>query len=224
MKTTYSKKLVAFLALASMALSVSTVLAQDSSATTTIQATPTPQLAYGVSQILQLAQAKVSDDTIITYIKNSGNSYGLTADQIIYLQQQGLSPAVINAMLSQPKPGVLAAASAPVATTTVTPAPVVAYDTQPSVSTMVTPPITGIDPTYSAAYSSYYYQPYYYPYYSYPYYYPAYGYYGCYPGVTVSLGWGRGWGGYGWRGGFHGGFHDGFHGGFGGGFHGGFHR
>ena len=63
-----------------------------------------PQLAYGVPQIIQLSEAKVSDDTIIAYVKNSGNSFGLTADQIIYLRQQGVSDAVITAMLNQPKP------------------------------------------------------------------------------------------------------------------------
>ena len=41
----------------------------------------------------------------MAYIKNSGNSYGLNADQIIYLRQQGVSDAVITAMLNQPKPG-----------------------------------------------------------------------------------------------------------------------
>ena len=44
--------------------------------------------------------------TIIAYIRNSGNSYGLNADQIIYLRQQGLSDAVIRVMLSQPRAGV----------------------------------------------------------------------------------------------------------------------
>ena len=111
MKTNYSKKLAALLAVAGVALSASLTLAQDASATDTASlatTAPAPHLAYGVSQIIQLSQAKVGDDTIIAYIRNSGNSYGLTADQIIYLQQQGVSTAVINTMLSQPKPGALA--------------------------------------------------------------------------------------------------------------------
>jgi len=36
-------------------------------------------LSYGVSQIIQLSKAKVSDDTIVNYIQNSGSSYGLDA-------------------------------------------------------------------------------------------------------------------------------------------------
>ncbi len=84
-----------------------------------------PQLSYGVSQIVQLAQAKVGDDTIIAYIKNSGNSYGLTVDQIIYLRHQGISDAVITTMLNQPKPAVAVAtpttpAPQPVASSTAT--------------------------------------------------------------------------------------------------------
>ena len=218
-----------------MTLPASLVLAQDTAAVVTSEPTaqaapapaaPPPSFAYGVSQILQLSQAKVPDDTIVAYIKGSGSSYGLTADQIIYLQQEGVSSTVINAMLTQPRPGAMTYAPAPVVNTPATPAPVPAYgygEPQQDVSAgAVTPPVTAIDPGYSAYYYSSY------PaYYSYPYYYPGYGYYGCYPGVSFSVGWGRGyWGGYGWRGGwhgsdFHGGFHPSgsFHGGFSGGFH-----
>jgi hypothetical protein len=64
----------------------------------------TPDLSFGVPQIVQLTQAQVGDGMIVAYIRNSGNSYGLDAGQIIYLRQQGVSDTVINAMLSQPKP------------------------------------------------------------------------------------------------------------------------
>jgi hypothetical protein len=117
MKTNHLQKMLAVLAVAGLAWSASTTLAQDSSAANTVQPAavnaPVAQLSYGAAQIVQLAQAKVGDDTIITYIKNSGNSYGLTVNQIIYLRQQGISDAVITTMLNQPKPVV---AAAPVAT------------------------------------------------------------------------------------------------------------
>ena len=45
------------------------------------------QMRYGVTQVLELEQAKVSDATIIAYIKSSGDSYSLNASQIIYLRQ-----------------------------------------------------------------------------------------------------------------------------------------
>jgi hypothetical protein len=189
---------------AGLAMPAAMTLAQDSSGTTAMQPvavnTSIPQLAYGVPQILQLEQAKVGDDTIVAYIKSSGNSYGLNADQIIYLRQQGVSDAVITTMLNQPKPATVPAPAAP--------AP------QPSVSTTVAPvPTPTVAPTVTYVQTvpatTYYYQPYYYQ----PYYYPA---YGVYPAVSLSFGWGGGWGGY-----YHGGYYGGWHGGGYGGWHGG---
>jgi hypothetical protein len=199
--------MVAVMAIAGLALSASTALAQDSSAKNTVQPAAVnasvPQLSYGVSQVVQLAQAKIGDDTIIAYIKNSRNSYGLTVDQIIYLRQQGISEPVITAMLNQPGPGVAVAtpttpAPQPVAASTATTASGSTATVAPTVTYVQTVPDT-----------TYYYQPYYYQ----PYYYPD---YAWYPPVTFSFGWG--WGG-GWHGG---GWHDG--GGHGGGGHGGWHH
>jgi len=201
----------------------------------TSASTGTPQLPYGVPQILQLQQAHVGDDTIISYIRSSGNSYNLNADQIVYLQQQGLSSAVINAMLSQPRAGLLpSATSIPMPATAAPPVyqslPTEDFQSPPQDS-IVGPSVTAIDPTAAAAASYSYYQPYYYPAYTYayPYCYPAGGCYGYYPGVTLSFGpgvyWGGRWGG-GWHGGYsghpYGGVVVGAHGGFGGGgWHGG---
>ena len=229
MKMNSFGKVAAFMAVAILTFSASWAAAQEASATTTVpasaQATAAPQLDYAASQVLQLAQSKVGDATIIAYINNSGNGYRLDADQIIYLQQQGLSTPVINAMLSQPKAGVLAytAPAAPAPGTDTASSSQPTYDSQPAGSTsIVGPAVTAIDPTAAAVYSSPYYPPYYYPYSSYPYGYPAYGYYGFYPGVSVSIGLG-GWRGGGYHGGFYGGGYrgGGFHGG---GFHGGFHH
>ena len=155
-----------------------------------------PQLSDGVPQVLQLAQAKVSDSTIIAYIHNAGYSYGLDANQIIYLRQQGVSDAVINTMLTQPKNAAATVQTAPPIadqSSTATVQPTVTYvQSAPASSVYVVPD------TQTYYYDSTYYQPYYYPYYG-------------YPAVSLSFGFGGGWGGY------HGG---GWHGG-GGGFHGG---
>ena len=88
--------MLAGLVCAGLVLSGAAALAQNNS-------TAGPQMVYGVPQIIRLSQATVSDDTIIAYVKNSGLSYSLTADQIINLRQQGVSDAVITAMLNQPK-------------------------------------------------------------------------------------------------------------------------
>jgi hypothetical protein len=159
-----------------------------------------PQLTPNVAAIVKLVQAKISDDTIIAYIKNSGNNYRLDAPQIIYLHQQGIADAVIAAMLNQPKPGIAeATVSMP---TTPAPEPVAsaAYE-QPSVTYVESEPVTYYD-----------YEPYYYPVYS--------GYYWSYP-VVVSYGWGAyrhygGWYGGSWHGGaWYGGdrYRGGWHGG-----------
>lgn len=210
MKTRNLQRGLAVLAMAGLIMAAAGAVAQNTTDTGTAPApaivTAPPALPYGASQILQLAQAKVSDDTIVAFVKNSGNSYGLNASQIIYLRQQGVSDPVITAMLTQPQAGIAPPAPAPADTASTasipmptTPPPDMsgAYD-----STAMVAPDESYVPTY------YYPQ----PYYCYP------NYYGWYPGVTVF------WGG-GFRGGFHGGFHGG--GGFrgGGGFHdgGGFH-
>jgi hypothetical protein len=218
MKAKYLKNMLAALAMGVLALGASPVTAQDSSAPTTVMpaaaAAPAPQLAYGVPQVLQLSQAKVGDDTIIAYIKNSGNSYGLNADQIIYLRQQGLSDAVITTMLNQPKPAVMTTY------TPGTPAPQPAA--APAVAAVPTPtPAPSVTYVQSVPATAYYYQPQ--PYY-YPAYYPA---YSAFPAVSLSFGWGSGWGGYyrggygGYYGGWHGGGYGGWHGGYGG-WHGGY--
>lgn len=142
---------------------------------------------------MQLSQAKVSDSTIITYIKNSGNSYGLDANQIIYLRQQGVSDAVINTMLNQRNNVMAAAAQTASQATTTTPQQSYS-DTGAQTSTaVVQPTVTAYVPvstvyiipdTQTYQYNAYYYQPYYYPYYAWP-----------YPAVSYSFGFGGRWGG-----------------------------
>lgn len=203
MNAIYLRKVATVMIGAGLALSASVVLAQDFPNTATAQPMAAnvvaPQMPYGVSQILQLSQAKVGDDTINAYIKNSGNSYGLNSDQIIYLKQQGVSDAVITTMLNQPKPG----ASAPYTYTPTTPAPQPVASTasaQPNTMATVAPAVTYVQtvPT-----TTYYYQPYYYPYYNYPY-------YTWCPPVSLSFAWGWNGGYYGgWRGGYYGGGHGG---------------
>jgi len=174
----------------------------------------TPQLSYGVAEVVQLAHANVSEDIIVNYVQNSGNGYGLDANQILYLKQQGVSDRVVNAMLAQRSrvaaqatpPGNSDTANAPTATVVAQPTTYV----QPASSSTV----YVIPDTQTYDYYAYYYHPYYYPYY---------GYYG-WPAVSFSFGYGGYYGGY--RGGWHGGggwhYSGGGHGG--GGWHGGGHR
>ena len=197
MKTRNFEKTLAGLVCAGLILSGSVALAQNNSATSS-------QMVYGVPQIIRLSQAKVSDDTIIAYVKNSGFSYSLDADQIINLRQQGVSDAVITTMLNQPKTG-------PVVYTPTTQAPQPVASTVSS-STADTTPLysprqsdqnptasasTQLVPTATVAPTVTYVQaapaPVYY--YAQPYYYPS---YAWFPPVSLSFAWGSGWhGGYG---------------------------
>ena len=187
------------IAAGALAMAVGSSLAQD--------ATAAPQLPYGVSEVVQLAKANISEDTIVSFVQNSGNSYNLDANQIIYLKGQGVSANVINAMIGQRNRPVATTATVPetpvpapqpdntVATASPAPAPPTTTSYVPSSTVYVIPDT-----------QTYYYDANYAPYYS--------GYYG-WPAVSIGFGWGGCWGGY--RGGWHGG--GGYHGG--GGWHGG---
>lgn len=212
------KKFLSVLVVAGLALPAATLRAQsaaDAATTQTASVASAPQLSYGASQILRLAQAKVGDDTIIAFVKNSEYSYALDAGQIIYLRQKGISDTVIKAMLNQPNPAVAAVAAPQTSGSTVTTASGTTITTPngstatvaPTVTYVQSPPASSvyvIPDTQTYYYDSAYYSPYYYPYYGWP-----------YPAVSLSFGFG---GGYYGGGGFHGG--GGYHGG-GGGYHGG---
>ena len=113
-----------------------------------------PQLPYAAAQVLQLEQAKISDGTIIAYIKNSRNSCSLEAGQILYLRQQGISDAVLKAMLSQPKAAVgpanvpVPSAPAPQNATPAPVAPATPATAPPAVS--VQPSVTLVQPSQPA--------------------------------------------------------------------------
>ena len=187
---------------AMLVLAARNVPAQDSTTTSAAQTAPV-QLSYGVSQIIQLSKAKVSDDTIVNYIRNSGSSYGLEASQIVYLKQQGVSDTVINTMLNQPRQVAPAAPQPAYYSTASSTATVVA---QPAVTYVQTAPayvpsstVYVIPDTQTYQYYNNYYQPAYgyYPYYG--------GWY--YPPVSFSFGFGGGYrGGYYHGGGFRGGW------------------
>lgn len=137
-------------------------------------------LPYGAPQVLQLSKAGINDGTILTYIQNSGTTYNLNADQIVYLKQQGVSDTVINAMINQ-----RTAVSAQNAVTTssqnnYTPVPAPSYS----------PPVENTTYIQTVPASTVYVIPdtrtyYYSGYYSYPHYYYG-GYF--YPSVSVSFG------------------------------------
>ncbi len=181
------------------------VVAQAPAAPTVAQPTA-PRLSFGVAEVAKLSHAKLSDEAIISFIQNSRRSYEMSAADIVYLHEDGISDKVITAMLDKDRKVMetanLAAAPSPVPAPQPAPAP--APSPAPTVvaqaPTVVTQPqTTYVQPAPVYVYSSpapVVYEPY-------PYYRPYYGYYG-YPAVSLSFGFGRGYHGGGFRGGFHG--------------------
>ncbi|HWD91317.1 MAG TPA: DUF6600 domain-containing protein [Verrucomicrobiae bacterium] len=115
MKRNFFRKFLIASIFAAVALSLHTVQAQS--------------LPSGVQDAVKMKQAGLSDDVIVSQIKSSGATYNLTADQLIYLKNQGVSEAVIKALISgnggapaptAPPPTI---ATPPLAPTTPPPAP-----------------------------------------------------------------------------------------------------
>jgi len=181
---------------------IETSVAQPAVVTTsasTVEATTTVKLPYGVEDVLKLSRANISEDIVLNYIQNSGTIYNLAPQDIVYLRNQGVSDHVVNAMLNQRKqvegaaqiaqqfsvpnaPAVPDANMVPVAPTYLDPTAAYAEpQPAPTASSVYVIPY----PQASAAYYGYY--GYYGPYGCYrPYY------YGGYCGPSVSLGFGFG--------------------------------
>jgi hypothetical protein len=157
---------------------------------------PPVQLSAGVPEILKLRTAHTSDDVIIGFINSSGRKYPLSASEILYLREQGVSDQVLAAMLDS-RPATSTSQPATTGPTHVwansspEPQPVPASTTPQYAPAYVAPP-TYVQPS---------------PVYVYPA--PSYGYYGGgpywgFPALSFSFGFGGHYGGY-HGGGYHGG-------------------
>jgi len=80
------------------------------------QTTPA-NLSPDLQEIVKFAQAHMSDDVVLSYIKNSNKVYNVSGEDMLYLMNQGVSQPVLNALL-QTKNNAAAPVPAP------TPAPV----------------------------------------------------------------------------------------------------
>src|SRR5437870_3419052 len=105
-------------------------------------AAPVPAaVSPAAAEVLRLAESGVAEDIVMAYIQNSPAAFNLSADQILYVRDLGLSSQVITAMLnrdaalrSQPQPSQLAPEPEPEAA----PAPTV------PVEAPLTPPPTEV--------------------------------------------------------------------------------
>ena len=190
----------------------------EAAAPASVSETRTVQLSSGVPEILKLGRAHVGDEVIIAFIMNSGRIYHLSASEILYLREQGVSDQVLTAMLSAGQNVAATSAQAapqPVAQPALQPAPTGPTAVWANSSPQPAPAATQFAPAYVEAAAPVYAQPS--PVYAYPApyygYYDSWPYYWGYPSVSFGFGFGRGYyGGY-HGGGYHGG---GYHGGGGG--------
>ena len=90
---------------------------------TSLAQTPSANLSPDLQEVVKLSQQKMSDDIIIGYIKNSGKTYKLGADDIIYLNSQGVSQAVIATLLQNAGAATATPATPPPSEPAPTPAP-----------------------------------------------------------------------------------------------------
>jgi hypothetical protein len=151
----------------------------------------TVHLSAPSRDVLKMASKGVPDDVLKAYIDNSGSTFNLTPDAIVYLQSQGVSGPVTTEMLSHDKTLIdRASAFPPIAQPApLTPPATVPYpavDTGQPDYAYATP--LAVNYVYDEGYPG-----------GYWYYAPAYGGWCWYPFVGFGFGWGFG---------FHHRFHD----------------
>jgi hypothetical protein len=60
-----------------------------------------PALSANAAEVVRLAEAGTSDEVVLAYVQNSTATFDLSADQILYLRDIGVSSPVITAMLTR---------------------------------------------------------------------------------------------------------------------------
>lgn len=141
-------------------------------------------LSYGLDEIAKLAKSGADESLILAYVQSSPIAYRATADDIIQLRGEGVSSAVLGAVMRHGSElrerNAQTQAAAPQTAVAAAPAPAVSYaapvaDQPPSVSVVYIPSY----PSYTYSYGWYGYGGYYaYPFYS-RCYYPRFN--TCYP-------------------------------------------
>jgi hypothetical protein len=60
-----------------------------------------PALSPNAAEVVRLSEAGTSDDVVLAYVQNATTPFSLSADQILYLRDIGVSSSVITAMLGR---------------------------------------------------------------------------------------------------------------------------
>ncbi|MBI3838778.1 MAG: hypothetical protein HY288_12705 [Planctomycetia bacterium] len=75
---------------------------------------PAPAGAVTMDDVVSMSRAGVSEDVIVTHIHNHGAAAPLRASDLILLQQQGVSPRVVQALQAPPPAAIAYPAPQPV--------------------------------------------------------------------------------------------------------------
>src|SRR6185436_17214654 len=105
----------------------------------------------GLAEIAKLAQAGVSEEVMLAYVDKYSGSFNVGADQILYLNDLGVSSTVITSMLKHDGSTTadVAAATSPAPVPANAPGtPVYTEATAPTVATAVAPPPTSTEVSY----------------------------------------------------------------------------
>lgn len=96
--------------LTSLALMIAGVVAMSGCVTEVTQGPPPPEpvvavapveLSPGAAEVARLAQAGTGEDVMLAYVQNAGAPFALNSDQIVYLRNNGVSSAVLTAMINR---------------------------------------------------------------------------------------------------------------------------
>lgn len=94
--------------------------------------TPPSTVSPDLQEVVKLSQAHMGDDVIVNFIRSSGKSYRLNADDIIYLSSQGVSQGVISALQTASSANLNPPPVAPPPAAPPTPTPPVADNVPPA--------------------------------------------------------------------------------------------
>jgi hypothetical protein len=97
-------------------------------------------LSPDVQEVLTLSRQHMDDSVITNYIISTGKAYKLSADDIIYLNSQGVSQGVITALLQTANNSGTANAAPATPATPATPAPPTAPGADTNAASMAEPP------------------------------------------------------------------------------------
>ncbi len=90
-------------------------------------------MSSSLQEVVKLTKAHMTDDVILAYIHNSGIPYNLSADDVLSLNNQGVSQPVISALLQSK-------ANAPLPTPAPSPSTAPSYSSQPQQPASIPPP------------------------------------------------------------------------------------